>query len=104
VLAVSASGCIAALSFIWAAVAVDQNAAERVCETGILSGASHWRHELGQFWLNGSAKLAGTRGERFGASFLVRSVNHVSCQLAWPPIDSEPYNGTAHIVAYAEAT
>lgn len=77
-LAVFASGRIAALSSIRAAAAANQNAAKRVCETSILPGASHGRHELGQLRLNGSAKLAGSRGECLGASLLVRSVNRVS--------------------------
>lgn len=76
--AVSASGRIAALSFVRTAVAADQNTAEWICETGILFGTSHGRHELGLLRFNGSAKLARTRSGYVGASFLVRSVDRVS--------------------------
>lgn len=101
---VSTSGRIAALSLVRATAAADQNAADRVCETGVLSGASHGRHELGQLLFNGSAKLAGTRSGFLSASLLVRSVDRVSRQLARPPAGPEPDNGAAHIVARAEAT
>lgn len=77
-LAVSASSGIVTLSSIRAAAATDQNTTERVCETGILSGASHGRYELGQLRFNSSAKLAGTRNGRVGAALLVRSVDRIS--------------------------
>lgn len=69
--AVSASGFVAALSLVRTAFASNQNAAKRVCKIGVLFGAGHRGHELGQLRFDSGLKLARTKGERLGATFLV---------------------------------
>lgn len=69
--AVSASGIVAALSPVRTAVTANQNAAERVCEIGVLFGVGHGGHELGELRFNSGTELAGPRNDRLCAPFLV---------------------------------
>lgn len=69
--AISASGIVAALSLVRTAFTSNQNAAMRVCKIGVLFGAGHRGHELGQLRFDSGLKLARTKGESLGAAFLV---------------------------------